>query len=201
MTSYIFQQIANQGKAEGIDSLSVQKDTRTWFRNAAQKITKVNRQKMMNDPENIKPIIMNEDIGKMFMFFYDPKHKQTLPYYDTFPLIFPLDIRKNGYLGINMHYLPPVLRAKLMNAIYTTITDKRSDKNTKLQISYSILASASKYRYFKPCVKSYLWDHVKSQYLNIPPTMWDAALMLPTASFKKATAETVWMNSKEILNA
>ena len=154
----------------------------------------------MNDKENLKPAIMESDIGAMFMFFYDPKHKAKLPYYDTFPLIFPIELKNDGFLGINLHYLPPMLRAKLMDALYQTITDTKYNDKTRLQISYDTLSSASKYRYFKPCLKRYLWGHVKSNYLNIPPSMWDAALMLPIAQFQKARPETVWNFSKEIIN-
>ena len=30
-------------------------------------------------------------IGRLNMFFYDPKLKKKLPYYDTFPLVLPLE--------------------------------------------------------------------------------------------------------------
>ena len=44
--------------------------------------------------------------GRLNMFFYDPKFKKTLPYYDTFPLVLPLEPYSDGFLGINLHYLP-----------------------------------------------------------------------------------------------
>lgn len=138
MTAYIFTQIANQGKLASIDMIR-QRDSRNWYRNAAEKVTSVNRQRMMTDKENIKDKIMANDIGRMYMFFYDPKHKQKLPYYDTFPLVFPIEFKSDGFLGINMHYLPHMLRAKLMDAIYQTINNNRYDDTTKLNISYSIL--------------------------------------------------------------
>lgn len=198
MTAYIFQQLASRGKAEGIDSSNI-RDAREWFRQAAQDIRTVNRNRMMNDKRNIKQTIDNKSIGKMFTFFYDPKHKETLPYYDLFPLIFVVDFKPNGFMGINLHYLPPVLRAKLMDSLYQTINNNKYDDSTKLKISYSILSNASKYRYFKPCLKYYLWDHVQSSYLNIEPTNWDSALMLPTEQFRKATKDTVWRESRSMV--
>ena len=51
--------------------------------------------------------------GKLNMFIYDPKWKKKLPYYDTFPLVLPLETYPDGFLGINMHYLPIPLRIKL----------------------------------------------------------------------------------------
>jgi len=196
LTSYIFQQIANRGKAEGIDSSIRARDARTWFRETAQKVSNVNRNRLMNDRENVKDSIDVNDIGKMFMFFYDPKLKDVLPYYDRFPLIFVIGFKDEGFLGINMHYLPPFLRAKLMDSMYQTITNNKYDESTKLKINYSILSAASKYRYFKPCVKHYLWNHVQGNFLNVEPKNWDIALMLQTESFRKATKDRVWNDSK-----
>ena len=44
--------------------------------------------------------------GNMYLFMYDPKHKETLPYYDTVPLVLPFKSVPEGFLGINLHYLP-----------------------------------------------------------------------------------------------
>ena len=38
--------------------------------------------------------------GRLNMFFYDPKFKKKLPYYDTFPLVLPLESYSDGFLGI-----------------------------------------------------------------------------------------------------
>jgi hypothetical protein len=198
MTSYIFQNLANKGKAEGMTSTSV-KDAREWFREAALEIKNVNRQKMMSDRSNLKQEINDKSIGKMFAFFYDPKLKESLPYYDMFPLVFIIDFKPEGFMGLNLHYLPPVLRAKLMDALYQTINNTKYDQSTKLKVSYRILNSASKFRWFKPCLKYYLFSHVKGNYLSIEPNNWDAALMLPTEQFRKANKETVWKESREIV--
>lgn len=199
MTAYVFQQIASKGRAEGIDSSMRQRDARTWFRQAAQDIRSVNRSRMLNDKDNVVSQLEEKNIGQMFTYFYDPKTKETLPYYDTFPLIFLIGFKEKGFMGINLHYLPPVLRAKLMDSLYETINNQKYNETTKLRINYQILAAASRFRYFKPCVKHYLADHVRSDYLNIEPTNWDSALMLPTEQFKKATSEKIWRESRAMV--
>lgn len=105
--------------------------------------------------------------GYMYLFKYDPKGKLDLPYYDTFPLIFPIETYNDGFLGINFHYLPYMLRAKLMDALYTITTDKKYNDKTKILATYRILQGASKYSAFKPTVKRYLYNHVRSQFLEI----------------------------------
>jgi hypothetical protein len=192
--AYIFQQIADRGRSAGITS-NATTDARNWYRQAAQTITNVNNNRLMNDKQNVKPSLVVSDIGKMCMFFYDPKHKETLPFYDKFPLIFLVDFADGGFYGINLHYLSPVLRAKLMNALYTSANNDKYDDSTKLNISYQMLKNASKFSYFKPCFKRYLWDHVQGQFLNVQTQNWDTALMLPTERFAKANKQTVWKDS------
>lgn len=150
----------------------------------------------MNDKKNVVQTLDQDSIGRMYMFFYDPKLKKELPYYDTFPLIFMIGPAKGGFLGINLHYLPPFYRAKLMDAMYQTINNKKYDETTKLKINYQILTAAAKFRFFRPCIKHYLNAHVQSGFLNVEPKNWDSALLLPTERFRKATKDTVWSDSR-----
>lgn len=197
MTSYIFQKIADKGRAEGIDSSVRQRDARTWFRETAASIRLVDRSRLLKDSDNVVSNIDEESIGKMYSFFYDPKLKATLPYYDRFPLIIVIGPKDKGFLGINLHYLPLVLRAKLMNELYNTTNNNKFDKTTKMNINYRFLQGAARFRYFAPCVKHYLNNHVASNILNIQPAYWDMALMLPTENFAKANKEKVWDDSRK----
>tara|TARA_E500000178_G_scaffold347903_1_gene402037 strand:+ start:5574 stop:6194 length:621 start_codon:yes stop_codon:yes gene_type:complete len=139
--------------------------------------------------------------GSMYFFRYDPKHKQTLPYYDTFPCIFPINKVKGGILGLNMHYLPPKMRAQLMDALYKQISDKNYDENTTLNINYKILNSAASLKFFAPCVKMYLAKHVKSKFVRINSSEWDTALFLPVQSFQKAGQSQVWSDSRKAISS
>lgn len=138
-------------------------------------------------------------LGHMYMFLYDPKHKETLPYYDRFPLIFPINRAKGGFLGINMHYLPLQLRAKLMDALYENVTNDRFDETTRLRASYNTLNAATKFKEFRPTVKHYLNNHIRSRLVYINPSEWDVALFLPTARFVGATQNQVWQDSRKII--
>jgi hypothetical protein len=196
MAAYIFQSIAKKGKAEGVTPNKTSA-ARTWYRNQASQLMSrnVNKNRMMNDKANIVNQLSVDDIGKMYMFFYDPKGKATLPYYDIFPLIFPIGFQEGGFLGINLHYLPPYLRAKLMDALYSTANNDKYDNTTKLKISYDMLNSAAKFGPFSACVKRYLWDHVQGNFLYVEPENWDTALMLPLERFQKAPKYQVFNDS------
>jgi hypothetical protein len=81
-----------------------------WYKDKIKEFGKPGAMDLIRDGKrNNKPFI-----GKLNMFFYDPKFKKTLPYYDTFPLVLPLEAYSDGFLGINFHYLPIPLRLKLL---------------------------------------------------------------------------------------
>jgi hypothetical protein len=194
----IFDNILIKGSQQGVVPAKT-KIAREWYRSAAGKLTGNISASTFEKRTDEARKVSSMEFGYMYAFKYDPKHKADLPYYDTFPLIFPVKMESDGFLGINFHYLPPVLRAKLMDALYSTLTNKQYDDSTKVRISYSILQGASKYRYFKPTLKKYLRAHVRSQFLEIQVQEWDIALFLPTESFRKADTGRVWEESRKKL--
>lgn len=132
-------------------------------------------------------------LGNMYMFLYDPKTKEKLPYYDRFPLIFPIESAPGGFLGLNLHYISPIARAKLMDALWDYTTG--SDDNRRMIATYKVLKASSRLRYYKPCVKRYLNNHVQSSFVKINPDEWNIAMFLPTERFSKASKNTVYADS------
>ena len=136
-------------------------------------------------------------LGGLYFFYYDPKTKDSLPYYDTFPLVLALERYNDGFLGLNLHYLP--LRYRL--AFLTKLLDFASydDKNDiqRLRVTYDILSASKRLKEFKPCIKKYLTGHIQSHLLTVQPDEWDVAAFLPVQQFKKATANKVWQESVE----
>jgi hypothetical protein len=175
------------------------KAAREWYRKQAQAVSKGKAEKIESQLKQSGRAKGRLVYGNMYMFAYEAKHKDTLPYYDQFPLVFPINKAKGGFLGLNLHYLPPQLRAKLMDALYTTTNNKKYNDTTKLQLSYDILNSAAKFRPFKPTVKHYLSTQLQSQFLLVSPAEWDTALFLPTAQFVGASKQKVWADSRKII--
>ena len=202
----IFSDILAQGIRKGQVPARTS-SAREWYRDQAAKVTKSGSKSGVSGETFIKSASKERDrlrseikfFGEMYTFAYDPKHKETLPYYDRFPLIFPINKAKGGFLGINFHYLPPMMRAELMDALYGTANNKNYDETTRLKISYDILNRASKYKFFKPAVKHYLNNHVRSRFIYINPSEWDIALFLPTARFVGATKQKVYADSRKII--
>lgn len=194
----IFDEILNKGLQLGLNSRTGA--ARVWYRNKAKEIGNVNETDFFKtSPRESFRNSSNFQIGSMYTFYYDPKHKDTLPYYDRVPLIFPINRAKNGFLGINFHYLPLDLRANLMDALHEVASNDKYDNTTKLKISYSILNSSAQFGEFKPTVKHYLFQHIRSRLLYINPSEWDMALWLNIAKFEKASQTQVWKDSRNII--
>mgnify|MGYP000990713763 CR=1 FL=1 len=190
--SNIFNRLELQAFRAGVTPRT--KESREWFRKKASNMRSINREALMKE-EQLRTKTKSGVVGTMQMFFYDPKHKDTLPYYDLFPLVIVVGPAEGGFYGLNLHYLPPILRAKMLDALMETSASNKSD-DAKFAINYKKLQSIAKLRYYEPCFKHYLSDHIQSKLLLIEPPDWEIAIFLPTESFRKVSKATVWKESR-----
>jgi len=136
-------------------------------------------------------------VGGLYFFVYDPLGKADLPYYDRFPLVIPLQMESGGFLGLNIHYLPINYRILFMRKLMSRAIYDENDDLYRLRISYTLLDASKRLKEFRPCVKRYLFSHMKSRILAVEPDEWDVAIYLPVHQFKKNTAKNVWQDSIE----
>ena len=194
--SNLFQKLELEAFRAGINPRT--QESREWFRRRIQRLTRVNRDALMREQEINRRA--SHSYGSMFMYFYDPKHKKKLPYYDRFPLTIPVEPAEGGFRGINLHYLPPVLRAKFLDALLNVTNNKKYDESTKFRLTYQLLNGTRNLRYFKPCFKHYLLSQVKSRFAEVPAPEWEIATFLPTAQWEKASAGRVYSDSRKASN-
>lgn len=146
------------------------------------------------------------EIGSMYLFVYDAKYKDTLPYWDAFPIVIPFGFDALHMTGYNLHYLPPqarwILLKKLMqNDELSTV--RRLSREAKLSMDYQMLKGASAFKELQPCIHQYLFDHVGQlnggMFLKIHPAEWNFSVLLPVQDFRSKnrnySAEQVWQNS------
>ena len=136
-------------------------------------------------------------IGKMYFYFYDPKTKDSMPYYDRFPLVIPIERYSDGFLGLNLHYIHPRQRIMLLDKLSETATNKRFDEKTKLRVNYDYLKNASTAFEAMPCIKRYLFTQIQSRFLEISADEWDIAALLPTSTFVGASTSKVYADSNK----
>ena len=106
---------------------------------------------------------------------------------------------KNGFYGINLHYLEPRFRALFFDILVDfNIKDEIFDDNTRFRkLTYERLNTNRLARAFKPCFKHYLRGRIKTNLIMVPPKYWEMALFLPTDNFQKASRQTVWRDSRD----
>lgn len=176
----IFNKLLKQGLKEGYIPARTQ-EARDWFREQAEDVVVRDQRYVIRT----NPVVTSRVItGFMYLFQYKAQTK-TIPYYDRFPVVFPFRRNKDGFYGINLHYLPFEYRAILMDRLYDLALDENYDEETRLRMTYSILDSAGKFRFFRPCIKHYLNNNVQSRFALIPANQWDIALFLPLHRFVK----------------
>jgi hypothetical protein len=167
---------------------------RQWIKNKVKDLSGLNQNTLMRDNKRKQSTF---DLGGMYFFVYNPKLKDNLPFYDLFPLVIPIETYSDGFLGLNLHYLAPVPRAKLLDILSGFATNKKYDEKTRIAASYQILKGLSGTEYFKPCLKRYLSAHIRSKFLRIDANEWDIAIFLPVESFIGAQKQKVFSNSKK----
>tara|TARA_B000000532_G_scaffold60984_1_gene48033 strand:- start:282 stop:791 length:510 start_codon:yes stop_codon:yes gene_type:complete len=155
------------------------KEPYQWYRNRIKELGTPSQAQLIRDGK----ITGRVNFGALNMFIYDPKLKNKLPYYDTFPLVLPIERYRDGFLGINFHYLPYALRARLMS---------RLDPNA----NYSALKNV---RLVKPTLKRYLNSNVRSRFRKLEEEDFMTAIMLPVQRFRKSSASKVWSDSRKVI--
>lgn len=181
------------------DLKSLMGKSRAWFE---QQVLIMTRQaltppKVLNG--NPDQLVSSIRPGSLYMFVYDPKTKAELPYYDRFPLVFPFRKTPDGFIGLNMHYLPYPLRIQLLDSLLIFANNKRFDDTTKLKYSWAAIDGASKYAAAKPCVKQYLMGHVRTQFRQVESSNWATAMLLPVERFVGASKQEIWADSRKII--
>lgn len=193
--AHLLDKISKELKTTGLDLRT--KKARKWLVDKARDLRTPSRNAILNDRKRKTNQIVP---GRMFFYAYDPKTKDTLPFYDEYPLVLPIDMYPDGFLGLNLHYIPPRERLALLDTLYSTLSNKNYDETTKLKINYNLLNRASRFVPFVPCLKRYLYGHILSNLIEIDIDEWEIAAVLPYDRFVGATKAEVYKDSRNKIN-
>jgi DNA-binding XRE family transcriptional regulator len=162
------------------------KNSKSWFNSEAKRLASVRAGKLTSTT------VSHPVPGELYMYYYDAKHKDTLPYWDKFPLVFPFRMMPDGFIGINLHYLHYKQRILLLDALQEIAKSPRKTTSAKLTISYDILRTVAKGKHFEKCIHRYLYDHFKTPIKKIHSDNWVMASLLPNEMFVGETKEYIW---------
>jgi hypothetical protein len=189
--AYLLNRIKESLAKEGLTPRTNQ--ARAWLRMKIKDL-KPTRAALLKDRDRLKE---RSVIGNMYFYFYDPKTKEKMKYYDRFPLVIPIERYNDGFLGLNLHYIHPKYRMTMLDKLSATANNSAYDEKTKLRISYQYLTAASKVFEATPCIKRYLFSQIESRFLEISADEWDIAALLPMESFVGASTSKVYADSQE----
>jgi hypothetical protein len=160
------------------------RDAVRWFKSKADAemsdVAKASKQFGANRKKLQKP-----QIGEMYLYKYWAKWDKTLPTWDQHPLCIPFEYTKNGFMGMNMHYLPVPQRYALMATLMQVATKAKGRQDERLIISHKIIKGLAKVSLYEPTVHRYLWSQLRSPFLYITPDEWRIALAMPVQKWKR----------------
>ena len=166
-------------------------EARQWYREKASSVDLLNTNNIIKGAGLLQTNLQR--VGHFYLFKYDPKTKDVLPYYDRYPVVLILKKEKTGFFGLNLHYLPYDFRSIFMDELYDFQTGE--DDLARIRITYSILKRTTRLRFFKPCFKHYLNNHMQSRLVHIDVSEWDISLFLPLQKFIKRSQSTIHRDS------
>jgi hypothetical protein len=173
--SSLFDKVSKDLNAVGIKPRT--SEARAWLASKLQALRMpTNRSNILNDAKRISPRAF---VGRMYFYHYDPKYKDTLPVWDKFPLVIPMEMYDDGFLGLNLHYLDPYSRLALLDRLHDFINNDKYDDTTKFRLSYDLLSKSRRYNMIQQCIKRYLFTQIRSSVIYVEPNNWETAIFLP----------------------
>jgi hypothetical protein len=163
-----------------------------WYR---QQIGNMGKFATANQTLRDTPMVSSITPGEMYLFYYDPKYKDELAYYDRLPLVLPFRKVPGGFYGINLHYLPYLMRFRILQKLSEYSVNNSSD--TRIRLSWNLLNSTSKLQPAKFAVKHYLNAHVQTRFYRIQSDDWITASQLPIEKFVGAQKTKVWQDANK----
>ena len=152
------------------------KESIAWFKRKATQLGTVTGGTIFNQEQVKLRGSLRNPLGNMYMFYYNAKYRNTLPYFDAFPLVVITSLAEGGFYGLNLHYLPPNMRAKALNALL-------GDDGLPA-------------KYYRPTIHRYLTSQVRSKFALIDKPEWEIATFLPAAQWRGAGQGKVYQDSR-----
>lgn len=154
---------------------SKQELSKKWLNQRKMNATarKKKRDSLLRRPSNANQGIQ---FGHMYFFRYNAKTKKKLDYWDEYPLVIPFSSSGRLIYAINVHYLPPRIRAGVI--------DMFAQKDGTLVPMASTVKAMASNPIFKPAIHSYYPDLMMGDIQKIEPEEWQDVIFLPLAKFR-----------------
>ncbi|MCH2508301.1 MAG: hypothetical protein MK035_07520 [Dehalococcoidia bacterium] len=184
-----------------------------WYRNKIKALApRITGPELLSEAEK-KKITARPNYGMMNLFWYKPLNAKRLKYYDLYPLVIPFKKHRNGFTGLNFHYLSVPMRMNLLerlSAFEDSGTLYSLDVNDIDQLLAFEWMEVKGMKGIKPIVRRYLANYVYSNFLKIGLEDMVVASLLPVERFytgdlwddrmDRVNPRRVWDASRRTLN-
>ena len=157
-----------------------------WYRNKIKALApRITGPELLSEAEK-KKITARPNYGMMNLFWYKPLNAKRLKYYDLYPLVIPFKKHRNGFTGLNFHYLSVTMRMNLLerlSAFEDSGTLYSLDVNDIDQLLAFEWMEVKGMKGIKPIVRRYLANYVYSNFLKIGLEDMVVASLLPVERF------------------
>lgn len=190
----LFENISKEALVEGITPRT--QASMQWFEEKLTSMTFNRNQIISQTPEFKRRSKIDANIpmiGTMHMFRYDPLSKQTIKYYDRYPLVILVGETIDGFTALNLHYMPPMLRIRFLDFLYQRTLG--SGKAERFNTFWERINRGSTKKFLAPMIKSYRNDRIRGRIAQVFPNEWEIAAFLPFERFFKKSKDIVWRDS------
>ena len=157
-----------------------------WYRNKIKALApRITGPELLSEAEK-KKITARPNYGMMNLFWYKPLNAKRLKYYDLYPLVIPFKKHRNGFTGLNFHYLSVPMRMNLLERL-SAFEDSGTLYSLYVNDIDQLLAfewmEVTGMKGIKPIVRRYLANYVYSNFLKIGLEDMVVASLLPVERF------------------
>ena len=157
-----------------------------WYRNKVKALApRITGPELLSEAER-KKITARPTYGMMNLFWYKPLNAKRLKYYDLYPLVIPFKRHRNGFTGLNFHYLSVPMRMNLLERL-SAFEDSGTLYSLDVDDIDQLLAfewtEVKGMKGIKPIVRRYLANYVYSNFLKVGLEDMVVASLLPVERF------------------
>ena len=157
-----------------------------WYRSKIKALApRITGPELLSEAEK-KQIRARPTYGMMNLCWYKPRNAARLKYYDLYPLVIPFKRHRNGFTGLNFHYLSVPMRINLLERL-SAFEDSGTLYSLDVDDIDQLLAfewtEVKGMKGIKPIVRRYLANYVYSNFLKVGLEDMVVASLLPVERF------------------
>lgn len=137
--------------------------------------------------------------GNLYLYGYDPKHKDTLEVYDVLPLGILLDISSKYVWMINVHYIPYLKRIQFVRLIMEKLAGGSRLKYKDIKKAWN--KAEIPHAYARLAFRQYIIKRIQTKMRMFDEDNYKAVVQNVLPEFKKQNMDTVYRNIEKKMKA